>query len=279
MTTTLRPTGPIQYDADGAASRGYDVCVNGRPVGTVELATDTGGGRPVGSIRSLHIEEADRRRGRGTVAALAAEEVLRGWDCTEVRVAVPADAGPALRLVTALGYTERGRNMIKETSRPLPVLPEGVESHPMDEDEFGRWLSHAVRHFAQDWVSRGVPEDEALARSEAVHARLLPEGRATPGAHVHRLLAEGTAVGHVWVSECEVRPGEDGAYVFDVEVAEAYRGRGHGRSLMLLAERIAGEAGRPLIALHVFEGNRPALALYESLGYRTTHRNFVKRLL
>jgi ribosomal protein S18 acetylase RimI-like enzyme len=97
--------------------------------------------------------------------------------------------------------------------------------------------------------------------------------------HVHCLLAGGTAVGHVWVSECEVRPGEDGAYVFDVEVAEAYRGRGHGRALMLLAERIAGEAGRSLIALHVFEGNRPALALYESLGYRTTHRNFVKRLL
>lgn len=279
MTTTLRPTGPIQRDESGATSRTYDVCVNGRPVGAVELATDPGAGLPVGYVRSLRIDDADRRRGRGTVAALAAEEVLRGWNCTEVRAAVPADAAPALRLATALGYTERGRNMIKEVAAPPPSLPGGVEGRPMTEAEFDRWRSHAVRHFARDWISRGVPEDEALARSEAVHARLLPDGRATPGAHVHTLLADGAAVGHLWVSEREVRPGEEGAYVLDVEVAEAHRRRGHGRALMLLAERIAAEAGQGLIALHVFEGNDPARTLYESLGYRTTHRNFVKRLL
>lgn len=279
MTTTLRPTGPIQRDESGGTSRTYDVCVNGRPVGDVELATDPGAGRPVGYIRSLRIDDADRRRGRGTVAALAAEEVLRGWDCTEVRAAVPADAGPALRLARALGYTERGRNMIKEVAAQPPSLPEHVEGRPMTEAEFDHWRVHAVRHFARDWISAGVPEDEALARSEAVHARLLPDGRATPGAHLHTLLADGTAVGHVWVSEREVRPGEEGAYVFDVEVAEAFRRRGHGRALMLLAERIAAGAGRRLIALHVFEGNDPARTLYESLGYRTTHRNVVKRLL
>jgi len=279
MTTTLRPTGPTQRDESGATSRGYDVCVNGRPVGAVELATDPGAGRPVGRIRSLRIDDADRRRGRGTVAALAAEEVLRGWRCTEVRTSVPADAVPALRLACALGYTERGRNMIKEVASPPPSLPAHVESRPMTETEFDRWRSHAVRHFARDLTSGGSPEGEALALSEAVHARLLPDGRGTPGVHIHTLLADGTAVGHIWVAEQEVRPGEVGAYVFDVEVAEPYRGRGHGRALMLLAERIAAEAGQSLIALHVFEGNDRARTLYESLGYRTTHRNFVKRLL
>jgi ribosomal protein S18 acetylase RimI-like enzyme len=276
MTTTLRPTGSIQRDESGTTSRGYDVCVNGRPVGAVELATDPGAGRPVGYIRSLRVDEADRRRGRGTVAALAAEEVLRGWRCTEVRASVPADAVPALRLAGALGYTERGRNMIKEVAAPPPGH---AESRPMTEAEFDRWRSHAVRQFARDLSSGGSPEDEALARSEAVHARLLPDGRATSGVHIHALFADGTAVGHVWVSEQEVRPGEPGAYVFDVEVAEPYRGRGHGRALMLLAERIAADAGQPLIGLHVFEDNDRARALYESLGYRTTHRNFVKRLL
>ncbi|MEU0375147.1 GNAT family N-acetyltransferase [Streptomyces sp. NPDC006283] len=279
MTTTLRPTGPIQRDDTGATARTYDVCVNGRPVGAVELATDPGAGRPVGQVRSLRIDDADRRRGRGTVAALAAEEVLRGWNCTEVRASIPADAAAALRMAAALGYTERGRNMLKEPLGPSPALPDGVESRPMGEQEFDRWRSHAVRQFAQDWISRGVPEAEALARSEAVHVRLLPDGRATPGTHIHNLLDEGTAVGHVWVSETEVRPGQEGAYVFDVEVAPDRRGQGYGRALMLLAERIAAGAGQRRIALHVFEGNTPALALYESLGYRTTHRNFVKRLL
>ncbi|MEW2630540.1 GNAT family N-acetyltransferase [Streptomyces sp. NPDC048389] len=279
MTTTLRPTGPIQREESGATSRSYDVCVNGRPVGAVELTTAPGAGRPVGYLRSLRIDDADRRRGRGTVAALAAEEVLRGWRCNEIRTSVPADAVPALRLAGALGYTERGRNMIKEVTAPPPSLPGGTESRPMTEDEFDRWRSHAVRTFARDLSSSGAPEDECLAQSEAVHARLLPDGRATPGTHIHTLLADGTAVGHIWVAEQEVRPGEQGAYVFDVEVAEPYRGRGHGRALMLLAERIAADAGRPLIALHVFEGNERARTLYESLGYRTTHRNFVKRLL
>lgn len=283
MTTTLRPTGPIRRDESGAASRTYDVCVNGRPVGAVELATDSGAGRPVGYVRSLRIDEADRRRGRGTVAALAAEEVLRGWNCTEIRAALPADAdadaGPALRLIVALGYTERGRNMLKEMGGPPPSLPAGVEGRPMDETEFAAWQARAVVQFAQDWIARGVPEDEALERSEAVHTALLPDGRATAGTHIHRLLAGGTAVGHVWVSDREVRPGEEGAYVLDVEVAEAYRGRGHGRALMLHAEHLAAAAGRRLIALHVFEGNDRARTLYESLGYRTTHRNFVKRLV
>ena len=66
----------------------------------------------------------------------------------------------------------------------------------------------------------------------------------------------------------EVRPASGRAYVYDVEVDEAHRGRGHGRALMLLAERSALAAGRPLLGLHVFAGNTPAIGLYESLGYR-----------
>ncbi|MFF8846000.1 GNAT family N-acetyltransferase [Streptomyces sp. NPDC015127] len=279
MTTTLRPTGPIQRDGSGAASRAYDVCVNGRPVGSVLLATDPGAGPSVGYVRSLTIDEADRRRGRGTVAALAAEEVLRGWGCTEVRTSVPADATAALRLATALGYTERGRTMLKELPDSPPALPGPVEGRPMREAEFDAWLSGAIAHFAEDWISRGVPRDEALTRSRTLHRILLPEGLATPGAALWCLVAGDTTVGHVWVAQREVRPGEQGAYVFDVEVAEGHRGRGYGRALMLLAERIAHAAGDTLIGLHVFAGNTTALSLYTSLGYRTTHHTFVKQLL
>lgn len=48
MTTTLRPTGPIQQGADGARTRAYDVCDNGRPVGVVEIGTDPGFGATAG---------------------------------------------------------------------------------------------------------------------------------------------------------------------------------------------------------------------------------------
>lgn len=279
MTTTLRPTGPLQREADGARSRSYEVCVNSRPVGTIEIATFPALSATAGTIRSLHIEETDRRRGRGTVAALAAEEVLRGWGCTQVQVAVAPGATAAARLVTALGYVERGRNMLKELPGGPPALPADVEGRPMSEAEFEQWRATAVGTYAQNWIDRGVPPDEARAKSETQHRALLPDGLASPDIRLEVLVQEGAVVGHVLVGRREVRPGEPGAYVYDVEVVEGRRGRGHGRSLILLAERVALDAGLPLLGLHVFADNTPAIRLYESLGYGTTHINSFKQLL
>ena len=92
MTTTLRPTEPLQHSADGGRSRAYDICVNSRRVGSVRVATDPHFGTASGLIEDLRVDEPDRGRGRGTVAALAAEEVLRGWGCTDVKISVPAGA-------------------------------------------------------------------------------------------------------------------------------------------------------------------------------------------
>lgn len=90
MTTTLRPTEPLQRDADGTRSRHYQVCVNSRPVGELGLGTHPVYGEGVARIRDLRIDEADRGRGRGTVAALAAEEVARSWGCGRIEVSIPA---------------------------------------------------------------------------------------------------------------------------------------------------------------------------------------------
>jgi ribosomal protein S18 acetylase RimI-like enzyme len=85
---------------------------------------------------------------------------------------------------------------------------------------------------------------------------------------------QGARVGTLWVA---LR--DDKAFVFDVETDAAHRGRGHGRTLMLLAERQAIEAGRPVLGLNVFAGNTPAERLYESLGYETTTHALSKPLL
>ncbi|MFV2120261.1 hypothetical protein ACE14D_18215, partial [Streptomyces sp. Act-28] len=65
MTTTLRPSGPLQQADDGTLSRSYEVCVNSRPVGAVRIGTLRARGRPLGTISDLRVEEADRGRGRG----------------------------------------------------------------------------------------------------------------------------------------------------------------------------------------------------------------------
>ncbi|MFI5804009.1 GNAT family N-acetyltransferase [Streptomyces sp. NPDC051561] len=279
MTTTLRPTGPLQTGADGARSRSYDVCVNSRPVGTAEIATEPAFGPTLGRIRSLRINEPDRRRGRGTVAALAAEEVLRGWRCDQVAVTVPADAQPAVRMVTALGYVERSRNMLKDLPPEPPALPAGFTVRPMTPQEYEGWRRHSRAGFERSWIERGFSAEQARAKAEAGDRQFLPDGLATAHTSISQLLHDGEKVGFLWTGRHEVQPGEQVPFVFDVEVDVAHRGRGYGRALMTQAERVALESGGTRLGLHVFAGNTPALRLYESLGYRTTHLNSFKALL
>ncbi|MGW2183470.1 GNAT family N-acetyltransferase [Streptomyces sp. NPDC001732] len=278
MTTTLRPTGPIQQGADGAKIRAYDVCDNGRPVGSVEIGTDAAFGAATGVLRSLRIDEPHRRRGRGTIAALAAEEVLRGWGCTQVRLSAAADDEGLRHLAAALGYTERSRNMLKELDPTAPALPDGVVARPMSAEEFDTWLSAAVESYAQAWIDRGVPAEQARRKSRSDHERNLPDGLDTEGVFLHVLVAGDAVVGHVWVSTREEIEGVSAGYVFDVEVAEEHRGHGHGRALMQQAERLVLAAGPRRLGLHVFAANTPALRLYDSLGYRTDRYNLAKAL-
>ncbi|CAL9617540.1 GNAT family N-acetyltransferase [Streptomyces sp. Tu 3180] len=274
MTTTLRPAEPLQQNPDGTRSRRYRVCVNSRPVGEIHLGTHPVFGDAVARILHLRVEEPDRRRGRGTVAALAAEEVVRGWGCRRIEATVPADAVPALRLATALGYVVRNRNMEKSLGDVPPVLPEGSRARPMTEAEFGPWEARSEESYARDWIERGVPEAEARAKARKDHAALLPEGRGTEGMLFSVLEHEGTPVGTLWLSVRGER-----AHVFDVEADAAHRGRGHGRSLMLLAEAQSVAAGRRILGLNVFAGNTPAERLYASLGYATTRYEMYKPLL
>ncbi|MET8922302.1 GNAT family N-acetyltransferase [Streptomyces sp. NPDC003509] len=278
MTTTIRPAGPVQQGADGARARTYDVCDNGRPVGAVGISTDPAFGPSAGILRSLGIDEAHRRRGRGTIAALAAEEVLRGWGCTQVRLVAPADNGAARSLAAVLGYTERSRNMLKTLRRTAPALPPGVTGRRMTQREFDAWAAVSVGTYARSWVERGVPQEQARRKSETDHAANLPDGLATPGMYFHVLVHDGAVVGHVWVARREEPEGQDLGYVFDVEVREEHRGRGYGRALMHLAEDVTLDAGLGLLGLHVFASNTPALRLYESLGYEVTQYNLAKAL-
>ncbi|MEV5546973.1 GNAT family N-acetyltransferase [Streptomyces sp. NPDC052309] len=274
MTTTLRPTEPLQRAADGTRSRRYQVCVNSRPVGAIHLGTSAAFGDSVAVIHDLRIDEPDRRRGRGTVAALAAEEVARGWGCRQIEAWVPAGAEAAEGLVRALGYVRRNRGMLKRLGDTPPTLPPGSAPRSMTQAEYDAWHAHESEQYARTWIERGVPEAEAYAKARRDHETLLPQGLGTRDMLFSVVEHQGSRVGVLWLA---LR--EDRAYVFDVEVDEAHRGRGHGRTLMLLAETQAIAAGRRLLGLNVFAGNTAAERLYESLGYETTQSVHYKPLL
>ncbi|KAB1989455.1 GNAT family N-acetyltransferase [Streptomyces triticiradicis] len=274
MTTTLRPTEPLHRAADGTLSRRYQVCVNSRPVGRVHLATEPGSGPPAARIHELGIDEPDRGRGRGTVAALAAEEVARGWGCRRIEVTVPGEATAALGLTGTLGYVLRNRIMEKSLDGSALVLPPGSADRPMTRDEYEVWDRAGRLDYAEDWIRRGVPEAEALAKADRDFGGALPQGPATANMWLSVLEHEGVPVGDLWLGR---RGGL--AFVYDVRVRADRRGHGHGRTLMRLAEARAAAAGLPRIALNVFAGNTPAERLYESLGYGTTEYHLYKTLL
>ncbi|MFI9024870.1 GNAT family N-acetyltransferase [Streptomyces sp. NPDC053560] len=276
MTTTLRPTGPDEHLKGGARARTFDVCVNSRPVGRLRLATDPRSALPTGRLADLWIDEPDRRRGRATVAALAAEEVLRGWGCRRIEFFVPADATPALRLSAALGYTERARRMRKALTTP-PALPPGSTDRPLDESEYPAWREAAQAEFVRVMAAQGEPAGRVAELAADSHRRLLPEGVRTPGQSLRVLSHEGTDVGTLWTAL--VVPGEAGGYVYDVQVAPEHRGRGHGRTLMGIAERECLAAGHRVLGLNVYSDNAVARRLYESLGYLTTDHLLWKPLL
>ncbi|MHB9863019.1 GNAT family N-acetyltransferase [Streptomyces sp. YIM S03343] len=273
MTTTLRPVEPLQDHADGTRSRRYRVCVNGRPVGGIVVSTHPGSGPAVARFAELGIDEADRGRGRGTVAALAAEEIARSWGCGRAEVSVPGDAAAALRLATALGYVVRSRSLTKRLAGTPAPLPPGSVVRPMTEAEFGPWRAGVRERYARSMTAGGVSEAQAHAKWDAGQDVFLPDGIATENTRLTVLEHEGSPVGTLWLG---LWPRT--AFVLDVETRPEHRGRGHGRTLMLLAETQAADAGRDTLGLHVFAGNAPAERLYASLGYEAEAYHLYKYL-
>jgi GNAT superfamily N-acetyltransferase len=285
MTTTLRPLTAEQPTPDGGTGRLFAICVNGRPVGRVTATVRATPGPRVGEITALGVDPGERGRGRGTVAVLAAEEVLRGWGCAGAEIeisegpAVP-DPAAALRFAETLGYTVRARNMVKELPDALPELPPGATARPMSAAEFPEWIAAVSAGYVEHLVGSGITPERARAQSEADHRRVLPLGADSPHTVLRVLRTPQGRVGTLWVNtDAGLSPDDlPLAWVFYVEADAAHRGEGHGRSLMLLAERECLDLGIRRLALNVFAGNAPANALYRSLGYRT-YRQFLFKAL
>ncbi|MER5863647.1 GNAT family N-acetyltransferase [Kitasatospora sp. NPDC002040] len=279
MTTTLRPEHPEELRPGGGRSRRWLICVNGRPVGGLRTTATPYGDQRWGEISELEVGSG-QRRGRATVGALAAEEVLRAWGCRRVDVTVPAENDAALALAEALGYTERMRNMAKSLAE-LPPLPSRLTVRPIGPERYEGWLEQAKAGYLHDLAASGLGERQARAKSDADHLRLLRDGHATPGTALRELTdAQGVLLGTLWLTlrQDQLPNGEALAWVMTVAVEPAHRGHGHGRTLMLLAERECLTAGVAQLGLNVFSSNAVAIRLYESLGYRVTRRVLGKSL-
>jgi ribosomal protein S18 acetylase RimI-like enzyme len=147
---------------------------------------------------------------------------------------------------------------------------------PATQAEFDYWLPQAEAGYAEQIIASGAMSPEA-AREKARRdtERVFSAGLGTPGQLVFRVIAQDLPVAWLWLAV----PGPDDptmAWVYNVVVDEAYRGRGYGRQTMLLAEQEARAQGMTSIGLNVHGKNIVARSLYDSLGYEVTAQQMKK---
>ncbi|MFG3604849.1 GNAT family N-acetyltransferase [Micromonospora chersina] len=150
----------------------------------------------------------------------------------------------------------------------------------MTRSEFEEWRYRTIRSFADEQVATGNwPADEALELATKANDLLLPDGFATPGMlFLRAVLPDGTCVGVSWLGLTHPRGAPDCAFIYDIEIDEAYRGSGYGRALLAAAEDAVRSGGVGRLELNVFRDNARAVRLYETSGYRVVTQQMRKSL-
>ena len=113
-----------------------------------------------------------------------------------------------------------------------------------------------------------LAHEVAATEAQLAHT-LVPPGDAAPAAHCVLAFRSGSAAGFALYffnySTFLARPG---LYLEDLFVAEACRGRGIGKALLLHLAQIANARGCGRMEWAVLDWNQPAIKFYESLGAR-----------
>lgn len=154
-----------------------------------------------------------------------------------------------------------------------------VTLEPMEHDAWETWRATSIADYAADMTRVGAwPPETANEQAEALFARLLPDGRDTAGHEFRAVVTEaGDTVGAVWFGPDD-EVGHGAAFIWDIAIDLARRGRGYGRAAMEALEPLARSLGYDAIRLHVFGDNDVARTLYRSVGYAETDVTMLKRI-
>jgi ribosomal protein S18 acetylase RimI-like enzyme len=144
-----------------------------------------------------------------------------------------------------------------------------VELVPMSEEDFKKYLPHAVDSYAADILKSGkYSKSAAQKRAAGDYRENLPVGLKTEGHFLTSIVDQITAekVGILYF----IRSSVDTIFIYDIEIAEGKRGGGYGTATMLALEERAKSEGVTKLELHVFNHNSVAVHLYNKLGYVKT---------
>lgn len=183
---------------------------------------------------------------------------------------------PTREAFVADGTFERTATTMRlDLHAPLPGahLADRVSVRPMGDAELAAYADGAVAAYAAEREAAGESAALALATARASFDELLPGGRAGPDQHLMAVHVGDAVAGRVWV--CERWPAQ--AWVYDVEVDPAFRGRGVGAAAMVHGARLARDLGHRWLGLNVFGPNTHARGLYERLGYVVEEEHWARR--
>ncbi|MGE5252140.1 MAG: GNAT family N-acetyltransferase [Bacteroidota bacterium] len=148
---------------------------------------------------------------------------------------------------------------------------------PIEQEDFDVFMERDIAGYAAAKVRSGTwLQEEALERSRQEHALLLPQGRQTPNHFIYSILDEDARrkIGILWVHVPPDRLQHE-AFIYDIEIDEAFRGKGYGRQALLALDELLIGMGVEHVDLHVFAYNTTAFELYKKAGYEVT--DFIMR--
>jgi ribosomal protein S18 acetylase RimI-like enzyme len=149
---------------------------------------------------------------------------------------------------------------------------------PINTHRFPSWQERCHAEYTADLITAGEAPHLAGQRATDSLERAFPTGAPAEDNAVFDLIHnEDGTVGYLWIGR-DSSGNHTSWWVWDLVVEPEYRGKGHGRAAMRLAEHHAGEAGARTLGLSVFGHNQAARALYESVGYETTTVKMRKQL-
>jgi ribosomal protein S18 acetylase RimI-like enzyme len=141
---------------------------------------------------------------------------------------------------------------------------------PITDEEFTSWRAASLDSYGKEKAREGLSENDARAEAEASFQRHLGKGKDSPNHHVYAITREGSTIGTLWWG-VQKHGTQEVAWIYDIVLDPAYRGKGLGRRTMEWAMRDAKAKGFAKLGLHVFGHNQTARKLYESLGFEATN--------
>ncbi len=233
-------------------------------VGVAAVSAGEGSGTVVGRV-ALDLEH--RQSALADVLIQGSVDLARKAHGDAIRLFLPEGADWALTAARAVGF-EQVRSiyhMQLAGEAPLPELEDvdGVRIRPMRPGEEPAILEALNRFWEGTWEFVPIRAEMLEADLDAQREGMLVGVEVERDAHI-------VATCHAVFDPADQNPnGDPRAWISNVTVDPAYRGRGLGRAMLVSGLRFLRSRGARSITLGVDAGNSAPVQLYLSAGFQT----------